>query len=361
MSFRAFFLNLLALASLNCIPHCVAVSSGVTPDGEQWIVDAHGTYMRATWATDGSIIGVYEDTDGPKAVIRVVKSTNSGISWQAIGSVTSVVTETHSIGNPFILQLPNGRLLATSRNHDRKSAHDYTYFRIALFGSDDGGANWSSLGNIAERRRDGINGLWEPFLRVSRNGTIQAFYSSENNAYDQDNIMKISKDNGESWSSPMPVSGQDIRSRDGMTGVANVDDEGNVICVFESLRNNVFSIDYVLSDDDGFTWPSRGRLYKAKNNRDAGAPQIVNVGGTLVADFMSNEDVDPRNGNYVDGGQMKVVTSTNGGLIWSDPVVTGTKGSHWPGLFSLDDSHFLGLWQQDPEGLVSQKFRLAKP
>ncbi|POR36833.1 Uncharacterized protein TPAR_02958 [Tolypocladium paradoxum] len=313
--------------------------------------------MRATRAKDGSIIGVYEAPDGPNAVIRVVKSTDAGVSWKAIGSVTSVLAKTHSISNPFIVQHPDGRLLATSRNHDRISTDDYTYFRISLFGSDDGGATWSNLGNIDERRRDGVNGLWEPFLRVSRDGTLQAFYSSENNKDDQDNIMKISKDNGKTWSKPMPVSGQDKKSRDGMTGVADVDDKGNVICVFESEQNDIFYIDYVLSHDDGFTWPSRARLYTPKNKRDAGAPQIVNVGGILVADFMSNEDVD-KPGNNIDGGEMKVVTSKDGGRSWSNPVVTGTKGSHWPGLFTLDNSHFLGLWQQDPTGLVSQKFRL---
>lgn len=234
MSFRTLFLNLLVLASLTCTSKCVVLPAGVinvpvAADGDRRTVDVHGTYMRATRAKNGSIIGVYEAPDGPNAVIRVVESTDTGVSWKSIGTVTSVLAEKHSISNPFVLQLPSGRLLVTSRNHDRISKDDYTMFRISLFASDNGGTTWSNLGNIDERRREGVNGLWEPFLRLNRDGTIQVFYSSENNKDDQNNIMKISKDNGKSWSKPMPVSGQDIRARDGMTGVANVDNSGNVM------------------------------------------------------------------------------------------------------------------------------------
>ena len=242
MSLRTLFLKLLLLASFTCTSQCVALSRGAellqaSPGDVHRTVDVHGTYMRATRAKDGSIIGVYEAADGANDVIRAVKSTNDGLSWKAIGTVANVLAEEHSIANPFVLQLPNGRLLVASRNHDRRSKNNYTMFRISVFGSDNGGATWSKLGNIDERRRDGVNGLWEPFLRVSRNGTIQAFYSSENNQNDQNNIMKISKDNGETWSKPIPVSGKDIRSRDGMAGVANVDDNGNVMYVLLQLQS----------------------------------------------------------------------------------------------------------------------------
>lgn len=114
-------------------------------------------------------------------------------------------------------------------------------------------------------------------------------------------------------------------------------------------------MNYVLSQDDGFTWNTRTRLYTASNGAGAGAPSVINVGGTLVADFMTNED---GGSDMLDGGKMKVVTSTDGGRSWSAAVVTGETGSHWPGMYSLDSSTFLVLYAFDGAGLLSQKYQL---
>ena len=123
--------------------------------------------------------------------------------------------------------------------------------------------------------------------------------------------------------------------------------------MFENTQDGYFSIDYVLSHDDGNSWGERGRVYTAANGNDAGAPQVVNVGGTIVVDFMTNEDGGgaPRS---IDGGDMKTVTSTDGGRTYSGPTTIGSVGSHWPGMLDLDGNRFLAFWTQDGQGLVSQ-------
>lgn len=115
-------------------------------------------------------------------------------------------------------------------------------------------------------------------------------------------------------------------------------------------------MDYVISHDDGYSWGERGRLYTPRNGRIAGAPQVYNVWGTLVASFMTDEDIDGTNG--YDGAQMKVITSTDGARSWSGSVVTGEKASHWPGLFNRDPNHFLALYSKDGLGAVSQLYEL---
>lgn len=177
--------------------------------------------MRATRLNDNTIIAGYAAQDGPNHLLRVVKSSDAGSSWTQLGTVTAGDSATHDIDNAFPLQLPSGRILFAFRNHDRTSKGVYTYYRITVCYSDDGGVTWSFLTQIDERPANGVNGLWEPFLRVSRNGTLQVFYSSENNGGDQDNVMKTSTDGGASWSGPFPVSGQGVTSRDGMTAVAD--------------------------------------------------------------------------------------------------------------------------------------------
>ena len=126
--------------------------------------------------------------------------------------------------------------------------------------------------------------------------------------------------------------------------------------VFENTETGIFTVDYVLSHDDGYSWGERGRLYTAGNGGIAGAPQVYNVWGTLVASFMTNEDVAGTNG--YDGAQMKVISSTDGAKTWSGGVVTGEAASHWPGLFNRDPTHFLALYSKDGSGLVTQLYEL---
>ena len=132
---------------------------------------------------------------------------------------------------------------------------------------------------------------------------------------------------------------------------------GRCSCVFENTEAGYFTVDAVYSDDDGLTWQqgNRQRIYTAANRREAGAPSVINVGGTLVVDFMTNENT---NTPHLDGGQMKVVTSTDGGKSWGGATVTGGTGSHWPGMFALNNDEFLALYSQNGHGLVSQKYRV---
>ena len=73
-----------------------------------------------------------------------------------------------------------------------------------------------------------------------------------------------------------------------MIGVAvapggNSDDLIAVFESYDSLVTKLFTIRAVSSSDDGATWGNRRLVYAATGaNNNAGAPQIINVGGTLV-------------------------------------------------------------------------------
>ncbi|RWA11335.1 hypothetical protein EKO27_g3787 [Xylaria grammica] len=319
------------------------------------IIDSAGVYIRVTALNGGGLIAGYAATDGTQHVLRTAKSTDGGQSWFPQGEVYRADRTLHDVDNAFPLQLSSGRILYAYRNHDRTSSGQYTYYRITVSYSDDGGKTFLYLSTVAQRAASGVNGLWEPFLRVANDGSLQCYYSGENSATDQDGYMRQSTDGGLTWSSPITISGAGVTSRDGMIGVAKIDGN-NLIAVFENTEIGRFSIDYVRSHDDGRSWGERGRLYTAANNAEAIAPQICNVGGTLVASFMTDESI---GGTGADGGQMKVVTSTNGGNTWSGSVVTGEVASHWPGLFTRDSTHFLALYSKDGLGAVSQLYQVT--
>ncbi|KAF9876514.1 bnr asp-box repeat domain protein [Colletotrichum karsti] len=332
----------------------------VVKAGEPVVIDPNGQYIRVSHMNDGTLIGGYAAKEGDTKIMRVIHSSDGAKSWEHIGEVFRGPVAKHDMDNAFPIQLPGGRLLYAYRNHDRTGADlHYTYFRISVSYSDDNGRNWKYLSTVEEHVPKGVNGLWEPFLRFARDGTLQCYYSAENAANDQDNFMKHSNDGGKTWSNWVPVSGGDRVSRDGMVGVAPIDDNGNLIAVFEHTTSGIFNVDYVISHDDGYTWGERGSLYTAANGKLSGAPQVYNVGGTLVASFMTNEDYDKGNNNGYNFGQMKVVTSTNGGKSWSGSVVTGEAEAHWPGIFNLDSTHFLALYAREGVGAVSQLYELV--
>lgn len=191
-----------------------------------------GTYPRANSVVyaNGStaIIAGWTDTtdDGADKILRVAQSTNSGDSWTTIGSVAQGPAATEELDNPFPLQIATGgRIIYAYRNHDiDASTGDYTYYRITVSYSDDYGESWLFLSQVIERAATATNnGVWEPFLRLANDGTtIQCYYSSEDASDDQDSMMKYSTDGGATWSDEIQVSGQDVTSRDGMTGVAVV-------------------------------------------------------------------------------------------------------------------------------------------
>ena len=299
---------------------------------------AAGTYPRSNKLSDGSLIASYTAFANGDSIISFARSTDGGSTWAPLGTAAQGPTATTDIDNPYVLQLPTGRILVAYRNHNRADATTYSFFRITLSYSDDGGATWAYLCDPASDPGP-VNGNWEPFLRLATDGSLQLYYSRENSATDQDNLMRTSTDGGATWSDSSIVTGAGTDDqRDGMIGVTSVNGGANLIAVFETGINNVFSINAVTSSDDGHTWTNRHSVYVPSNNNNAGGPQVINVGGTLVASFYTSEDT-----GVAAQTDCKVVTSGDGGQTWGNEVLFAPVRSVWAGLTDLDNSNFLAL------------------
>jgi hypothetical protein len=166
--------------------------------------------------------------------LKLAKSTNGAQSWTPQGEVFRGLQTEHDLSNSFPLEIPSGRLLYAYRNHDRTaSTGAYTWFRISISYSDDGGKSFLYLSTVDERAPipgASASGLWEPFIRVARDGSLQCYYSSEISSSIQQNLMKVSKDGGLTWGAAITVSGgPSVNSRDGMVGVAPIDNNGNLM------------------------------------------------------------------------------------------------------------------------------------
>jgi hypothetical protein len=329
--------------------HARSSQTGVVPSlsGAPSVIGP-GAYPRANFLHDGSIIGAYTAPDSGDKIITLARSTDSGTSWTEIGTAARGPTATTDIDNPYPLQLPSGRILVAYRNHDLQNGV-FTFYRITISYSDDNGATWLYLSTPAS---DGPpNGLWEPFLRIAQDGSLQLYYSRENSGKDQDSLMRTSTDGGKTWSAATTISGAEFNDvRDGMIGVATISGS-KLIAVFESEQNSSpFSIHSITSTDDGKTWGNRQTVYTPKGSgTNAAAPQVINVGGTLVVSFQTNEDTPT-------GNVAKIVTSGDGGVTWGHELTFSPDVSTWAGLMTLDDSSFLGLASHN--GAEAQKVKL---
>ncbi|KAI9811168.1 MAG: hypothetical protein M1827_005619 [Pycnora praestabilis] len=365
-SINSFFSNLFLLA-ITIIATSTATPTPVSPSlferggitqtlsGAE-VTIAPGTYPRANRLADGSIIGSYTKFFNNDIIVTTIRSTDSGNTWQALGDVAQGPSDAHDIDNSYPLQLPSGRILVVYRNHSKDPVSSaYTFFRITISYSDDGGKTWAWLADPSSDPGP-VNGNWEPILRNADCGCLQLYYSRENSAQDQDTLERESSDGGATWSTANTISGTDITSRDGMTGVATVSGS-TVIAVFECEQNGLFVVDAITSTDDGVTWGDRRNVYTPTGtNNNAGSPQVINVGGTLVVSFMTDEDTQLH--DWTSGANAKTVTSGDGGQTWGDKTIVGQQQANWPGLFDMGDgTNFLALY--DRNGVKVQPVSLS--
>lgn len=386
--------------ALECLPVTASNASvEIYPAGDPVTLETAGVYLRATGSVDEGLYLGYAVREGFTKLLRAYRSTDGGDSWEKLGDVERGDNRTRELDNAFPLVLPygfpgtgdglgtgglnmsnssavaggntteegqhQGRILYAYRNHDRSLNNtlgvpdNYTFYRLSVSASDDGGRSWDFLSHIDTRAANNgsanLNGLWEPFLRIAADGaTLQACYSAENDAGDQDSLMRESSDGGRTWGLRRVVSGADrVRSRDGMTGVARLGDGGDdgdgkrLILFFETTESGRFDTRRVMSPDDGQTWPveTRERVYDPLDEeRQSSAPAgVINVGGTLVAGFMTNEGT---NSSGTVPGDFKVVSSVDDGQTWSKSVLIAREAI-WPGLYSLGSDRFLAMYSFD--------------
>lgn len=242
------------------------------------------TYARAIKLRSGALLASLTVYD-PENSLALAISHDQGLSWQPHGTVISKpASEATPLDNAFLLELPSGRLLCAFRAHTMKPEalgaeekpggqnEGYLFFRLMIYRSDDGGKNWEYLSTPTEEAGP-EHGNWEPFLRLSSYGELQFYYSREmGGGRDQDNLMRVSHDEGVTWSAANTVSGLDLVTRDGMMGITEVvPGSGHLMAVFETVEETGdgtsfearFEIWSVTSRDDGKTWGERRMMNDA--------------------------------------------------------------------------------------------------
>ncbi|KAI1653936.1 glycoside hydrolase family 93 protein [Daldinia decipiens] len=312
-----------------------------------------GTYPRLTRLADGGILSASAYTVNGLRTIRIARSDDDGATFNEIGSVAQSPGD---LDNAFLIQLPSGTVLAAFRNHDKDSNGAYTYFRITVCKSDDGGRTWVFLAHAAQQPADasGFNGLWEPFVRIGKDGALQLTYSGELSQTNQETFRTLSYDGGATWSTPdnLRLHSPDQQFRDGMQGIASIKDASGqdaLVMVFEVKDGPNFYLGTVLSYDDGYTWGRRNIIYRP-NQHNAGAPQIATLGKGLAVVFMTDEDLPTDQLDWANKADIKMIFSSelnNGDLRWTSQTFhLSEDSSYWPGTFQRGDNNIMAVYER---------------
>jgi hypothetical protein len=205
------------------------------------------TYPRAIKLQSGILLAASTIFE-PQHSISFAISLDSGTSWSPYGNVVKSPKPDIQLNNAFLLELPSGRLLCTFRAHTQALSavgaiekpggqnEGYLYYRLVIYYSDDAGETWHYLSTSVEEPGSSHSN-WEPFLSLSNSGALQFYYSRELGGRDQDNLMRVSHNEGISWSGPQIISGREIETRDGMLGLQEiVPGSGHLMAVFESVE-----------------------------------------------------------------------------------------------------------------------------
>ncbi|PLB41741.1 sialidase family protein [Aspergillus candidus] len=305
----------------------------------------NGTYARLARMSDGSLLGSFTRFEGNQRLLRVTRSTDGGRTFEPWGEVTRAAGD---CDNLFLLEIAPGTVLAAFRNHDMKPGGGFTQFRITVCRSTDGGRNWSYLSQAAEKKPP--MGIWEPFMRMGHQGEVQLYYSEEFAPENQCTMLVRSFDGGATWTPPQCLGGERDNYRDGMTSVAVAHDRGRevLVLVFETTTHRAFSIEGMLSYDDGQTWGWRHEVYRShKSGRHAGSPGIATFAdGSLAVVFMTDEDWP--NPHWHHNASIKVLFGgppQDGRIFWTRPTVLCPEASHWPGIQAVDGHTLLGTYE----------------
>lgn len=114
-----------------------------------------------------------------------------------------------STGNPrntegSFIRLKNGHILYAYSKFEGDNTADHTAAHIAARTSTDGGRTWTTQDQVLVPNDGGLNVMSVSFLRL-RSGEIALFTLRKNSMLDCRPILRLSRDEGKTWSAPRPA------------------------------------------------------------------------------------------------------------------------------------------------------------
>lgn len=179
--------------------------------------------------SDGRVIYAGKRLWHEKKRIGVAESHDDGKTWRWLAEIPTRdgddFTEYHEL---HIGEAANGHLIAQIRNHNKKNERETLQTE-----SDDGGRTWSTPHSI------GVWGLPSHLLSL-RDGRMLMTYGYRREPFG--NQVRLSKDNGRSWSEPMTISDDGDAGDLGYPSTIELNDGSLVTVWYERLKSSPYAV-----------------------------------------------------------------------------------------------------------------------
>ncbi|MEI2396537.1 MULTISPECIES: family 16 glycoside hydrolase [Paenibacillus] len=251
--------------------------------------------------------------------LQVFRSTDNCRTWSLVSTLWE---DGRDLDNGQFVQLANGDILLAMR-----SVRWQESYKLRVYKSVNGGANWSFLSTIDENNGTAGSlgnpdkGVYEPHMQLLNDGSVAVMYASEkhvteNPSYSQIISEKISTNGGASWGNEIYVAWDpsNAGARPGMpvwSKMAN----GQYIVAFEVCGTQNCRI-FTKKSTDGKTWSS-GIGTQVSTNQQGGPYLLSLTDGRLL--LSSNSNVLSLSNDY--------------GTTWVDNDVPAFGNSWWTAMY----------------------------
>lgn len=208
------------------------------------------------------------------------------------------------------INLNDGRILFVYSHYYGTSSSDHATAYLAGRYSDDGGKTWTQEGEIILENEGGMNVMSVSLLRL-KNGDIALFYLRKNSTQDCIPMMRISKDETNSWSEAVPC----ITDKQGYFVLNNA----RVI----QLDNGRLLMPVALHQVPGGKWADKADLYSYYSDDNGmtwhSSAQVPNNSSIITQEPGVIEMKDGRIMMYIrsSGGFQQVSFSSDKGETWN--------------------------------------------
>lgn len=228
-----------------------------------------------------------------------------------------------------LVALPGGGLLCCWFGGSREGEAD-----VAIYASRRGASGWSS----PEKLADGAEANWNPVLFGRRDGTLQLFYKQGQKIASWKTLMRLSADNGRSWSEPRELVEGDVSGGRGPVRNKPLRLAGGRVLAGASTEQGLWRAFADISDDDGVTWRKSSPVCIKNLRYKQGEKTADSDIAVSQQSFYGRGVIQPSLWQGGDGGVHMLLRSSegfiyrsdsrDGGLTWCDAYATNLPNNN---------------------------------
>ena len=190
---------------------------------------------------------------------------------------------------------------------------------VAIYAARRSGAGWSAPVVLA----NGVSANWNPVLFWAQKNKLLLFYKQGNKIADWQTMLKVSYDNGKSWSEPCELVQGDISGGRGPVRNKPVRLANGRILAGASTERGIWQAFADISDDNGKTWKKSSSVAIANLKYKAGEKTAESDIAVSQQSFYGRGVIQPSLWQSADGTVHMLLRSSEGYIYKSDSQDNG--------------------------------------